>query len=199
MTERVDRLKPVDWLSLAWSTWFGSGLLPIMPGTWGTVAALPLLVPMSLFLLPQHYAIAVLALFLVSIPPASRTVRLYHAHPALAKLNPHSRRVFESDELQRFIKDPERQKGDPGMIVVDEVVGYAVAMIAVPPSIATFAIAFILFRFFDIVKIEPGRMLERVGGGLGIILDDVAAGIYACLLTHAFLWLWGAANLPVLP
>ena len=85
------------------------------------------------------------------------------------------------------------------MIVIDEVVGYAVAMIAVPPSIAAFAVAFILFRGFDIVKIEPGKMIEKIGGGTGIVLDDVAAGAYACILTHAFLWIWAALNLPVLP
>jgi phosphatidylglycerophosphatase A len=199
MNEKSDKLNPLDWLSIVWSTWFGSGLLPVMPGTWGTVAAIPLVVLMSIFLMPQFYVIAVLILFLVSIPLASRTAHLYRTHPALVRFNPHARRVFDSDGLQRFIKNSEGQKKDPGMIVIDEVIGYAVAMIAVPPLITTFAIAFILFRFFDIVKIEPGRMLERIGGGTGIILDDVAAGAYACILIHAFLWIWGAAKLPLLP
>lgn len=199
MTEIPDRLSITDWLSLIWATWFGSGLLPLMPGTWGTIAAIPLVAILVLLLAPLHYIVAVFALLLISIPPAARTAHLYRTHPAIMKLNPHSKRVFESDALQQYIKDPESQKKDPGMIVIDEVVGYAVAMIALPPTISAFALAFVLFRCFDIVKVEPGKLLERVGGGVGIILDDVAAGAYACLLSHAFLWLWGAVNLPVLP
>jgi len=81
------------------------------------------------------------------------------------------------------------------MIVIDEVAGYAAAVIALTPSFTAFAVAFLL----DIVKIEPGKLLEKIGGGVGIVLDDIAAGLYACLCTHAFLWTWSALNLPVLP
>ena len=199
MAEPQGRLSITDWLSLAWATWFGSGLLPVMPGTWGTIAAIPFVVILVLLLNPLQYVAAVFVLLLISIPPASRTAFLYRTHPAILKLNPHSKRIFDSDSLQQYIKDPESQKKDPGMIVIDEVVGYAVAMIALPPTISAFALAFFLFRFFDIVKVEPSKLLERIGGGTGIIMDDVGAGAYACLLTHGFLWAWGAAGLPVLP
>ena len=199
MDSNAKPLSILDWISLAGATWFGSGLLPIMPGTWGTLAAVPLVVLMAYFLTPLYYLIALVVLTVVSIPMAARTAWLYCNHPGIMRLNPHAKRIFDSDTLQQFLKDPEHQKGDPGMIVIDEVVGYAVAMIAVPPSITAFFVAFLLFRAFDIFKIEPGKMLEKIGGGTGIVLDDVAAGAYACILTHAFIWTWGALSLPVLP
>lgn len=74
----------------------------------------------------------------------------------------------------------ELQVHDPGAIVWDEVVGYLVTMTAAPSGWQWVLLAFALFRLFDILKPWPVRALdERVGGGLGIMLDDVAAGLYA--------------------
>lgn len=71
---------------------------------------------------------------------------------------------------------------DPGAFVLDEVVGQMLALtplLAGPlPPVHT-ALAFAAFRFFDVVKPPPCRALERLGRGLGIMADDVAAGIYA--------------------
>jgi len=68
-------------------------------------------------------------------------------------------------------------KKDPGIFVVDEVIGYLITVAWMQaPSPLALAVAFFVFRFFDIVKPPPARQLERVGGGHGILLDDVAAG-----------------------
>lgn len=80
------------------------------------------------------------------------------------------------------------QEKDSGKIVIDEVVGYLVTMTGVPLSWQGVLLGFLLFRFFDIVKIEPARYFDRhLKNGCGVVLDDVAAGVYACLLLHVIL------------
>lgn len=82
-------------------------------------------------------------------------------------------------------------KEDPGCIVLDEISGMMVALAGVPLTIATSAAGFILFRLFDIMKPFPIRTVEkRFGGGLGIVLDDVVAGIFTNLILRAFFFLW---------
>ncbi len=75
----------------------------------------------------------------------------------------------------------ERHAGrkDPGIFVVDEVIGYLITVAWMQgPSLLALVVAFFVFRFFDIVKPPPARALERVPGGHGILLDDVAAGVW---------------------
>ena len=79
---------------------------------------------------------------------------------------------------------------DPGIVVVDEVVGQWVTLTALPFTPATAALGFLLFRAMDVVKPWPARDLERVPGGWGIMADDVAAGVYAHLALRAGLALW---------
>ena len=79
---------------------------------------------------------------------------------------------------------------DPNFVVIDEVAGQLVALIAVPLTWKTFLAGFILFRVFDILKPSPVRQLERLPEGTGIVLDDVAAGIYALAVMHVLLH-WG--------
>jgi phosphatidylglycerophosphatase A len=74
---------------------------------------------------------------------------------------------------------------DSGKIVIDEVVGYLVTMTAVPFSWPAVAAGFLLFRFFDITKIPPARWFDRrMKNGCGVVLDDVVAGVYACIALH---------------
>ncbi len=68
---------------------------------------------------------------------------------------------------------------DPGYIVADEVCGYLVTMTLVPLTLTNVVIGFFLFRFFDIVKPPPSRQSEGLKGGLGVVMDDVIAGVYA--------------------
>ncbi len=76
---------------------------------------------------------------------------------------------------------------DPQFVVIDEVAGQLIALIAVPITWKCLLAGFILFRGFDIVKPTPVRSLERLPEGSGIVLDDVAAGLYALLCMHALL------------
>lgn len=137
----------------AWiSTWFGVGLLPVAPGTWGSLAALPF--AWALLELGGRAALlaAAAALFFVGWKAAN----LYEA------------RTGETD---------------PGPVVVDEVVGQWLTLVAASPDHWwTFAAGFALFRLFDIVKPWPvGWFDRRIKGGLGIMLDDVFAALYALL------------------
>ncbi|KAF0220909.1 MAG: phosphatidylglycerophosphatase [Geobacteraceae bacterium] len=77
---------------------------------------------------------------------------------------------------------------DSGKIVIDEVVGYLVTMTGVPLSWRGVLLGFCLFRFFDICKIEPAGYFDRhMKNGYGVVLDDVVAGVYACLALHIIL------------
>jgi phosphatidylglycerophosphatase A len=84
---------------------------------------------------------------------------------------------------------------DPGKVVIDEVAGQYIALLAVPLPFEgwwTIIAAFLLFRFFDIVKPYPARRLESLRGGLGIMADDVVAGAYAAIavaLITSIVWL----------
>jgi phosphatidylglycerophosphatase A len=76
---------------------------------------------------------------------------------------------------------------DPQFVVIDEVAGQLITLIAVPLAWKTFLAGFILFRGFDIVKPPPVRQLERLPEGTGIVLDDVAAGLYGLIVMHLLL------------
>jgi phosphatidylglycerophosphatase A len=76
---------------------------------------------------------------------------------------------------------------DPQFVVIDEVAGQLIALIAVPLEWKTLVAGFILFRGFDIVKPPPVRQLEALPEGAGIVLDDVAAGLYAFVVMHLLL------------
>jgi len=78
---------------------------------------------------------------------------------------------------------------DPGFVVIDEVAGQMISLIAVPLHWKYLLASFILFRGFDIIKPFPLRRLERLPGGIGIMMDDVGAGIYALVLLQIWLHL----------
>jgi phosphatidylglycerophosphatase A len=68
---------------------------------------------------------------------------------------------------------------DPGVIVIDEVAGMALSVVALPPTPAVLAGGFVLFRVFDVVKPYPANTLQRLPGGVGVMIDDLVAGLYA--------------------
>ena len=76
---------------------------------------------------------------------------------------------------------------DPQFVVIDEVAGQLVALIAVPLAWKTFLAGFILFRVFDMWKPFPIRHLERLPEGTGIVVDDLGAGLYALIGVHLLL------------
>jgi len=81
----------------------------------------------------------------------------------------------------------ELKREDPQVVVIDEVVGMWIALWWVPHTLLGYAVAFVAFRLFDIWKPFPIKATEKVGYGVGIMLDDVVAGVYGLLLTHAIL------------
>ncbi len=138
--------------------WFGAGKLPRAPGTWGSLAALPFAWAI-VELTGTPLALLAAALFLL---PLGVWASALHSK----KLGTH----------------------DAGEIVVDEVAGQWIALSVVPFSPLGWVFAFVLFRIFDVVKPWPISWLDaRVGGGWGIMLDDIVAGIFAALCVLVFL------------
>jgi phosphatidylglycerophosphatase A len=77
---------------------------------------------------------------------------------------------------------------DSGKIVIDEVIGYLITMTGIPFSWRGVILGFFLFRFFDIVKVPPANIIDRrLKNGWGVVLDDVVAGVYACVVLHLLL------------
>lgn len=154
------------WAKLT-ATFFGVGLLHPGPGSWGSAATVLLWWLLTRWLAPgaQPYAALLLAALAVTIGIPAAT------HVARAS----------------GLKDPQ-------FVVIDEVAGQLITLIAVPASWKSLLLGFILFRGFDIVKPPPIRQIERLPEGYGIVLDDVAAGIYALVVIKVVLhlgWLRG--------
>ena len=82
---------------------------------------------------------------------------------------------------------------DPQAVVIDEVAGQWLALVPVAGDFRLYAVAFLAFRFFDIVKVWPARRIDReLKGGWGIMLDDVVAGLYAAALSTGVAQVWPA-------
>ena len=73
---------------------------------------------------------------------------------------------------------------DPQRVVIDEVMGYWTGLLFLPFSISYAIIAFLVFRVFDILKPYPAKRLEKLHGGLGIMIDDYIAGLYTLAIMH---------------
>jgi phosphatidylglycerophosphatase A len=83
--------------------------------------------------------------------------------------------TFAAGEAEKIMNNK-----DPGLVVIDEIVGMLITMIAVPLTPLTLILGFCLFRFFDILKPFPIRLVDqRFHGGLGIMLDDIIAGVFS--------------------
>ena len=78
---------------------------------------------------------------------------------------------------------------DPSAVVIDELVGMWISMLFVPVQPILACIAFFAFRVFDIIKPPPARQFDAMKGGFGIMMDDVAAGVYANLVVRIAAWL----------
>src|SRR5258706_11307063 len=143
------------------ATFGGVGRLKPGPGTWASVATVIL------------WAVASWR-----IPLEARTWSTIAAAIAVTVIGiPAATRVARASGLK-----------DPQFVVIDEVAGQLVTLIAVPLTWKSFLAGFILFRGFDILKPPPVRQLERLPEGTGIVLDDVAAGLYACGLLHLLMY-----------
>lgn len=161
--ERTPRGRALDAIAVAIATCGGVGYAPVAPGTFGTAAAVP--IAWSVSALPQWgYLALCAAVTALAIWAAGRADRAFGEH-------------------------------DAGRIVIDEVAGFLCTM--APVSRADWlllAAGFVLFRAADIGKPPPARWIDRhVGGGAGVVLDDVVAGVWAALA------LWALARSGWLP
>jgi len=95
--------------------------------------------------------------------------------------------IVIADEAEKIFVEK-----DSGKITIDEVVGYVAATLFVRPSLGVVIASFVLFRFFDVVKVWPASYFDReVQGGPGVVLDDVISGLYANLTLRVLAWLGG--------
>jgi len=148
--------------TLALVTGAGVGYSRYIPGTLGTILA----VPISLGLNRLGETAPLLALSILAI-----------ATLGAIKLSTDAAQIL--------------QQKDPQVIVTDEIVGFMIANFLTPLRWAPLLLGFLLFRIFDIAKVYPAARLEKLPGGTGIVLDDVLAGAYAFVIVQTFLyWRW---------
>lgn len=164
---------PIDLLAVAVATGLGIGFIPFAPGTFGSLLGVAICYGLlNLFkftpeALLQSMLVAVVLSAVFGVWAASRAERVFG-------------------------------RKDAGQIVIDEVCGQLIAFVFLAPALgriggewrAALIIGFLLFRFFDIVKPYPIRRLESLGSGLGVMADDVLAGIYAALALSWLLYLF---------
>jgi phosphatidylglycerophosphatase A len=79
---------------------------------------------------------------------------------------------------------------DPKSVVIDEIVAFPVTMFLIPMSVGTLALGFLLNRLMDTTKVWPCHHLEKLPHGWGIMMDDLMAAVYSCLLMHLAIHLW---------
>jgi phosphatidylglycerophosphatase A len=130
----------------------GVGFLPRIPGTLGTVIAIPISLALNRLAAidPFTAAVTLAALVLVAIVLADQAARVL-------------------------------ERKDPPIVVIDEIAGFALANFMTGGTIGLI-IAFVFFRFFDIAKVFPADRLEALPGGVGIVLDDIMAGLYTFVI-----------------
>jgi len=137
----------------------GVGYSPYFPGTMGTLLAIPISIGFN--------SIAAHAPLSFGLLLAVLTVGAIRLSTKAAELL--------------------KQK-DPQVIVIDEVIGFMIANYLAPARLAPLVLGFLLFRCFDIAKVFPAARLEKLPGGLGIVLDDVMAGCYTFLALRLLLY-----------
>ncbi len=143
-------------LAVALATWFGCGYWPWGPGTLGSLAALLIAIALHVYLGSGRLTLLVLTILL--LVPA----------------------VWASTRTARLVN-----KQDPGLIVIDEVLGQWVTLLGATVFVwKSFLAGFLLFRLLDIWKPFPIRRLEKLPEGSGIVADDLAAGLYGALILY---------------
>lgn len=131
----------------------GAGYLPWFPGTAGTLVALPL------------------SLALNRIAGASLLLGLLTLAAFLLVA------IWLADKGEEILGEK-----DSPRIVIDEIAGFVLANFLSPPQLKPTLAAFILFRFFDIIKLFPAGRAEKIPGGAGVVLDDLIAGLYTFMI-----------------
>lgn len=171
------RRTPVDYVALAVAT-CGVGFMPVAPGTWGS------LVGVLLFLLVRAASVRLFFVYGLMEERSFNTVRVESLFVAVLLcliVAVTLLGIWAATRAESLLG-----RKDPGAVVVDEVAGQLIAFTFVPFGAGlswwTVAACFLLFRLFDIWKPYPIRRLEALQSGLGIMADDVLAGIYAAIV-----------------
>jgi phosphatidylglycerophosphatase A len=146
---------------LCFATFFYIGHLPIAPGTWASLVTTVLVYFIKPYWQASVYMQIAAIVFIFLLGIPAASVAEKHFN-----------------------------KKDPRPCVVDEVAGQMVSLLLVPHSISFYIAGFLLFRVFDILKPFPVRNAEKIPGGFGIMLDDIAAGLYALGVLHLYLYLF---------
>lgn len=149
------------WSTLT-ATFFGIGYMRPGPGTWASATTMLLWAALA-----YHLPLAARTPVLITLAIVITLVGI-----------PAATRVARATAIK-----------DPSFVVIDEVAGQLISLIAVPLAWKTFLAGLILFRVFDILKPPPVRQLERLPEGTGIVVDDVAAGICALAVMQLILHL----------
>lgn len=158
-TEAVQRSSAPLWATLT-ATFFGVGRLKPGPGTWGALAT-SLLWWLLAAHIPQRAQLAVILVLLAVVVAIGIPAATLEARGCGRK--------------------------DPSHVVIDEVAGQLVTIIACPIVWRALLAGFILFRVFDILKPPPVRSLERLPEGTGIVVDDLGAGVYGLIVLQVLL------------
>lgn len=158
LSSKIPKSLPVWHPAFVLSTWFGAGLMPIAPGTWGSAAALPFAWLIVWLGGPWALMVAAFAAFGVGIWAAE----VYGRHAGVKDASP---------------------------IVIDEVAGQWLTLVPAALDPLAYLIGFLLFRLADIAKPWPASWADRaLQGGLGVMLDDIFAGLYAAAALYVVLW-----------
>ena len=151
-------MKPTDYLALSIAT-FGVGYLPLAPGTFGSLVGVGLFLLLARAMAGDVLVAVVLAL-IVAVTLAG---------------------IWAGSRIEQL-----SGRKDPGKVVVDEVAGQLIALFPLTLfahwSTGIVILSFILFRFFDIVKPYPANRLQELDGGIGIMFDDLIAGVYGAVV-----------------
>lgn len=138
--------------AVIFATWFWSGLSPKAPGTMGSLAALPFGFVLTYYLGETALLLAIVTIFCIGIL-----------------------------STRHYLKQTGRS--DPGEVVIDEVAGQWIPLLIAGTSPLLYLLSFVLFRFFDILKPWPISWMDKnIKGATGVMIDDIAAGIFALLL-----------------
>lgn len=136
------------------STFFGAGYLPVIPGTFGSAAA------MVLYFIIRHnillYACVLLVVTILGFFTAGKAAKIFN-------------------------------KKDPRCVVIDEVTGILISLMFIPYDLKWAITGFLVFRLMDTLKPFPAARIERLPGSLGIMGDDIVAGIYTNIVLQIVL------------
>lgn len=156
MGEQKDNQDILTRFVIGLATLFGVGLLPVLQGTAGSAVG------------------AVFILIFVRSPLTPAVFFLFSAVICLAAFP-------VSGRAEKFFRQKDCKK-----IVIDDFSGMLISFSFLPKTFGYLLAAFLLFRFFDFFKVYPANKLEKISGGVGVVGDDLCAGIYTCLCLHVF-------------